>query len=826
MQLGQIQPKKGGSPSSKDDQVREAFEKGVRFPWMGLRPDLMLHKGAPDERGNVTYIIDDPVRGYHFEIGGAEAKLFLCMVTEKSLKEAVDKLMKTTSLRPSVKDVIFFANMLQRERLAILPEDADFDTPPPEPEPEPSEEEPEPEKGIFKKILLIPLVIIKLIFWLPKKIFQLLWKWIQFSREMAGLKQKSEKAKQLEEKNKGEETESWRPKVNIMFFRVPLARPDAFLNAIYPWVSPLWSKPFLYAYGVLGLMGLISVLQQWELYIHTTNYLFTFKGALTFMLCLLMLKVFHEFGHALAAKSQGIYVRRMGIYFMMLMPMLYTDASEGWKLPSKKGRLIIGAAGVLVELYVGALALFFWSVLPDGILRSVMFYTSGAAIISTLLMNISPFMRFDGYYVLADYLGISNLRSRSTLIFKHYYYKLLVGWKGPKPEENPWEKFMAVFGLGCNLYFAIVVGSISYMMYVMVDEMVAIWGGLITFLIYFAGPIIETSSYPFQKENHKHWGSRLGIVVRVVILVLSVGYVFMPMPKSEMIPAFFLFRDIAELETPGRGRVVTELPRKGAAVEKGDILMRIQDDNTDQELKRVQYSLAQVKASLKNMPAGGAEGGYRKWLFAEQQRLTAAGDKLRQSLIQLEIRSPISGQIMNVNKTLGKGAYVSKRSYVLTVADDRFSEVWAYVPEKLYLKLKGNEDAIASPQVIIPDLEAGIIEGKFREMLDFPATDFPNNSLFDYADGPIMTSASDAGGGGRGGMMPKRRPRSGYSSVEEQRTLQPKNPQYPIFFDIARSPGYLRHGTPCFVRIHTETISLAERFVQLMWRIFAKVRIV
>ncbi len=113
MQLGQIEPKKvDASQAAKAETMEEAFEKGLKIPWMGLRPDLVLHKGAPDEHGKKTYVLDDPIRGEHFELGDADAKLFLCLASEKDLKSAVEKLIKTTSLRPSTKDVLGFVNML------------------------------------------------------------------------------------------------------------------------------------------------------------------------------------------------------------------------------------------------------------------------------------------------------------------------------------------------------------------------------------------------------------------------------------------------------------------------------------------------------------------------------------------------------------------------------------------------------------------------------------------------------------------------------------------------------------------------------------------
>ena len=173
MQLGQIQPKKIEASQLNAEKAEDAFEKGLRFPWMGLRPDLLLHKGAPDESGKETYVLEDPVRGEHFELGESEAKLFLCLAAEKDLKAAVDRLMKTSSLRPGAKDVLAFVNMLQMQRLAVLPEDADMSCgcgPKPEPE--------EEEKKEKKKRGRIATYFIEM-FWLLVFPLRMWWWWIQ-----------------------------------------------------------------------------------------------------------------------------------------------------------------------------------------------------------------------------------------------------------------------------------------------------------------------------------------------------------------------------------------------------------------------------------------------------------------------------------------------------------------------------------------------------------------------------------------------------------------------------------------------------------------------
>ena len=172
---------------SKADRLSEALEKGLRIPWRGLRPDLVLHKGAPRMGGRETYVLEDPVRGTHYELGEAEARFFMCLVTEQTLHAAVDRLLRTTALRPSVDDILTFVQMLQREKLAVLPAEAADAS---------AEAREQRKPSAVRKVL-----------------------------------------------------------TGYLFFKIPLLRPQGVLDAIYPWLSPLWSRPCVFIYAVVGVGG-------------------------------------------------------------------------------------------------------------------------------------------------------------------------------------------------------------------------------------------------------------------------------------------------------------------------------------------------------------------------------------------------------------------------------------------------------------------------------------------------------------------------------------------------------------------------------------------
>ena len=140
--------------------------------------------------------------------------------------------------------------------------------------------------------------------------------------------------------------------------------------------------------------------------------MFTFEGALVSVAAVILVKSLHEMGHGYMAYRYGCHVPTMGLAFMTFVPMLYTDITDAWKLSSRRERLMIDSAGIQVEIVLGMLCLFLWSFLPDGALRSAVFVTATVSWVMSLMINLSPLMRFDGYFIFSDLAG--NAQSART----------------------------------------------------------------------------------------------------------------------------------------------------------------------------------------------------------------------------------------------------------------------------------------------------------------------------------------------------------------------------------------------------------------------------
>ena len=185
---------------------------------------------------------------------------------------------------------------------------------------------------------------------------------------------------------------------HYLFFKIPLFRPQRTLKAIGPFFEPFYNWWFISTVVLIGLIGLYLVSRQWDTFINTFHEVFSFEGAVYLALALVLLKSAHELGHALTAVRYGCYVPHMGVAFMLMMPLLYTDVTDAWRLPSRRQRILIGAAGILVELGLACLATFLWAFLPDGSARGIAFMVATTGWVLSITFNLNPCMKFDGSF--------------------------------------------------------------------------------------------------------------------------------------------------------------------------------------------------------------------------------------------------------------------------------------------------------------------------------------------------------------------------------------------------------------------------------------------
>ena len=168
------------------------------------------------------------------------------------------------------------------------------------------------------------------------------------------------------------------------------------------------------------------------------------------------MKVVHEFGHGLVCKRYGGYVREAGATLILFAPTAYIDVTSAWRFASRWRRIHVSAAGMYIEVVISALAAVVWQSTSSDLVRQVAADVILAGAISTLLFNLNPLMRFDGYYILGDLLELQNLYESGRRYVQYWAKRRLLGMPVAAPRMPPrraW--FVRLFGFASTLWYLV-----------------------------------------------------------------------------------------------------------------------------------------------------------------------------------------------------------------------------------------------------------------------------------------------------------------------------------------------------------------------------------
>ena len=244
-------------------------------------------------------------------------------------------------------------------------------------------------------------------------------------------------------------TERLQTFTNILYIKLPVFDPEKLLNHMLPFLWWMFTRLFLAASLAFMLSAAFLVLIHFEtFYSRLPSYheFFSFKTVVYLWVALGVVKVIHEFGHGLSCKAFGGEVHEMGFLFLCFSPAMYCNVSDAWRLPDKWHRIIITAAGIYVELMIAAAATWLWWNTPSGSFEnnlslSLMVVCS----VSTVMFNGNPLMRYDGYYVMSDWLEIPNLRDRANRYIQNLAMSYCLGIEvQPEGYMETWRRILFV----------------------------------------------------------------------------------------------------------------------------------------------------------------------------------------------------------------------------------------------------------------------------------------------------------------------------------------------------------------------------------------------
>jgi len=466
-----------------------------------------------------------------------------------------------------------------------------------------------------------------------------------------------------------------------LFFRVPLLKPDQWLDRVLPYFNFAFQSSFLKITFIAFLVGLVGVIQQWEVFRTTLVDTFTLSGFLNYGLAVIAIKVIHELGHALVAKKNGCRVPTMGLAFLVMWPVAYTDVTESWKLNSHQKRLQIASAGIATELVLAAWALLCWVVFPTNELRSLFFFTATTSIATTLAVNASPFMRFDGYFLLCDILGMPNLHSRSFAYARWWFRKNLLSVEMAPPESlnQARHRFMIGFAIVTMLYRFVVFTGIAVLVYHYFFKAL----GLIMFGIEIWFFVLRPiwSELIFWKKHLKENDKTKDAPAIYNWLFWIIAILFIPFDVTVNSQGILKAEKSFSVITFQSSQVVKLPPPLGTKIQEGDLLMQLSSLELEQKIGLSKNKLITLNKELNSSGFDRetlAQRNVLKEQFKSAQHELNALEKEKERLKPI---APFNGEIVDVDPDLFLNEWLSKNTPVLSMIDPKSWVVDCYITE-------------------------------------------------------------------------------------------------------------------------------------------------
>lgn len=488
--------------------------------------------------------------------------------------------------------------------------------------------------------------------------------------------------------------------MNILYIKVPLFDPDRLLTAMLPYTRFIFTRWFGLLSVVFMLAALLLVLRNWNLFLAKLpayHEFFTMKTVAYLWVALGVVKVIHEFGHGLSCKRFGGEVHEMGLLFLVFSPCMYCNVSDAWMLPNKWHRIIISSAGIYVELLIAAAATFvWWNSEPGGFVSTMSMALMVVCSVSTFVFNANPLMRFDGYYVVADWLEIPNLREKANRFLLELAQEHALGIEvPPRPYMTLGRQILFVtYAIAAWLYRWFITFVVLVFMYTFLEPYKL---GVISFVLGTASVATMIGQPLYQLFKHVQRRGRLPdmkpgrVAVSAIILTAAVAaLLFVPLPMRVSGVAL-LKVDPAHLQrvvVPEFGGILKErLVVDGQRVRAGDELVRLSNPKLEIDLRINEMAQAQRQVQITTLTAQYQKSARDARLIdelntaiAELRLLRTYHRDLKRQQEALVIRAPRDGVVMSLIPSSEVGKSLERGQLLCEVGNDRALRAILLVP--------------------------------------------------------------------------------------------------------------------------------------------------
>lgn len=464
-------------------------------------------------------------------------------------------------------------------------------------------------------------------------------------------------------------------RVNPLLIRLPLGRPDGCFAALARWIGWLFAPPAVVGWLGVVLLGAYQVSSQWERFAASSEGIFAPGNWAWLFGCWIVLKVLHEASHGVVCKRYGGAVRETGLLLILFAPVAYVDVTSSWRFASRWQRIQVAAAGMYGELLIAALAALVWSSTKSPWLGHLCFNVIAMASVTTLLFNANPLMKFDGYFMLSDALGMPNLYVNGQAYVRAWFRRWVLNVPGALPAWTGRQRILiAVYGWASLSWRICVCVSLTLAAATMFQGAGIVLAALAA-VLWFGLPALRFAGYLIRGRGAEQPDRlRLLLVTGTAGGLFAVLLLLVPWPGARVAPAIVEYAPLNVVRADSAGFVQKILVEEGQQVEAGQVLLELRNDELVQDL-------ADLDLQVRQSEIRGRQHEQQRKLAAlqaeakKQESLIQQREELQTQVERLTVRAPSAGQVIRRNLATLLGTYIEQGDEILSLGDDSRKEL-------------------------------------------------------------------------------------------------------------------------------------------------------
>lgn len=432
--------------------------------------------------------------------------------------------------------------------------------------------------------------------------------------------------------------------MRFLFIRVPLADPDRFLTRTERHMRFLFTRAFFIAWLIAGAVTLGFLVSRWRDFIEPFNDYLALTNLPLLWTALIVLKIWHEFGHGYACKTFGGKVPEMGMLLLGGNPAAYVDATAAWSFERRRHRLIVMLGGMYFESLAAIIAVYVWAMSTNPVVSSWAHYVITLSTTITVLFNANPLMRFDGYFIFSELVGIQNLRPRAVARVKAASKRAFLGIPDTARHDIAPKRraLLMSYGVASSIYKTLVMLGIA-VAFSMRFPVVGLLFGIYFFGIIAGGMLFKLGKYLLTSEEVQPVRWRARAAFAIVFFAIPALLFVIPVPfgiQAEGLQG----ADVEHyLYSEAGGELQEVHVEAGQTIDTGDRVLTLANPDVGLSAHVASVELQQARQGWEYLHGSDSVKAARMESRVQSMELELAS--AHRTLSGLSVRSPLSGTV-------------------------------------------------------------------------------------------------------------------------------------------------------------------------------------